>query len=199
MNAIQTREGSRVRAKSTRRGLLLASGLAFAMALLGNPWSEARAGTCGKCSGIGRYWAGVRGWVKCDRCDGTGFITENRRTPDDPSWPMRIAAWAVKYDLPNQGESTNDLYGKVGPNLWERVLFVTPYSTGIQGVRTRYQLTETGQRGVDGSGPYLDLDDRPNNQVVRIRPGRMDIFRRAQQRWDNGVYVASPTVIISWR
>jgi len=167
--------------------------LAFAVVWLGNPWSEARAGICGKCSGAGRYWDGWKGWVKCDRCNGTGVDPEVRdnRTPDDPSWPTRISAWAVEYQ--NGSESVNDLYAKIGPNLWQRILAVTP-NGGVQVVQARYTLTETGQRGSD----FLDLDDTSNNQVIRLRHVQMDIFRRAQQRWDVGVYTSGPQRI-TWR
>jgi len=99
----------------------------------------------------------------------------------------------VQYES-NGIESINDAYMKIGPNLWQRTLLATPYATHVQVVRVSYNLLETGQRGSD----YLDLDDTPNNQVVRLRPTQMDIFRRAAQRWDVMVYASGPQRI-TWR
>ncbi len=184
-----------------RRGFLLATALTFAGAWLGLSLPEACAGTCGKCSGVGRYWAGFRGWVKCDRCEGAGYITDDHRTPppSDPTWPTRITVWSVSYPNRSMNEGVIDVYTKIAANTWQRVLYVTPFATGVQRVQDRYQLAETGLRGSDGSGPYLDLDDAQHSQVLRLRPARMDIFRRAQPRWDSGVYIAAPDVAINCR
>jgi hypothetical protein len=94
--------------------------------------------------------------------------------------PIRSGLWEVNYN--NQGVRVIDQYRKVNSGQWERTL--TENGT----VKQKYTLRVLA----DFCPVHVDLDDAKCNQFVRIRSnGDMDIYRRAEKRWDRDIFNGS--------